>query len=166
MNGPERPNAAAKETGGGAEAASPMAVAMAEARRAAAIGEVPVGAVVTRGGAIIARAHNETRTGQDPTAHAELLAIRRAARALGTDRLEGLDLYVTLEPCAMCAGAIAHARIRRLYFGAEDEKGGGVVHGARVFQHPTCHHRPDVYGGIGEREAADLLRHFFQARRG
>lgn len=144
---------------------TPMQLALAQARLAATKGEVPVGAIVARGRTIIAQAHNETRTDHDPTAHAEILAIRRAAHALGRDRLDGLDLHVTLEPCAMCAGAIAHARIGRLYFGAEDPKGGGVVHGPRVFDQPTSHHRPEVYGGIGEREAANLLRRFFQARR-
>ena len=143
----------------------PMYEALAEARRAAAMGEVPVGAVVVRDGTVVARAHNLTRTTSDPTAHAEIVAIRRAAEALGVERLEGCDLHVTLEPCAMCAGAIAHARLRRLYFGAPDPKGGGVEHGPRVFSHPTCHHAPEVYGGIRETEAAALLRDFFAARR-
>lgn len=144
---------------------SPMDIALGEARIAAERGEVPVGAVVVRDGAIVARAHNETRLRNDPTAHAELLAIRRAARALGTDRLAGLDLYVTLEPCAMCAGAIQHARLARVYFGAEDEKGGGAINGAGVLRQPHALHRPDVYGGFQEAEAARLLRAFFRARR-
>ena len=144
---------------------SPMAAALAEARRAAAAGEVPVGAVVARGRAVLATGHNLTRTLGDPTAHAEIVAIRRAALRLGTDRLEGLDLHVTREPCPMCAGAIAHARIARLYFGALDPKGGGVEHGARVFSHPTCHHVPEVYGGIAGTEARALLRDFFARRR-
>jgi tRNA(adenine34) deaminase len=143
----------------------PMQLALKQARAAAAAGEVPVGAVVARGGVVIAAAHNLTRTLPDPTAHAELLAIRRAAEALGAERLEGCDLYVTLEPCAMCAGAIAHARIARLYYGASDPKGGGVEHGARVFDQAQCHHRPEVYGGIGEGEAGGLLRAFFAGRR-
>src|SRR6185369_2200186 len=127
--------------------------------------EVPVGAVVARGREIVAEAHNAPRALNDPTAHAELLAIRRAAEKLGSERLGGCDLYVTLEPCAMCAGAIAHARIGRLYYGAPDPKGGGVEHGARVFDHPTCHHRPELYPGLGEAEAATLLRDFFKQRR-
>ncbi len=142
-----------------------MELALAEARAAAEIGEVPVGAVVVRGGEVIASGHNLTRITFDPTAHAEIVALRRAAAHLGVARLGDCDLYVTLEPCAMCAGAISHARIRRLYFGASDPKGGGVDHGARVFQHPTCHHAPEVYGGIAETASADLLRDFFAARR-
>jgi tRNA(adenine34) deaminase len=126
---------------------------------------VPVGAVVVRRGAVIAAAGNRVVTDRDPTAHAEILAIRAAARRLGTERLAGCDLHVTLEPCPMCAGAIALARIDRLYFGAEDAKGGGVAHGPRVFAQPTCHHAPEIYGGIGEREAAELLRRFFRDRR-
>lgn len=145
--------------------ASPMQVALAEARAAAARGEVPVGAVIARGGTIIARAHNETRTLNDPTAHAEMLAIRRAAEALGTDRLVGLDLHVTLEPCPMCAGAIQHARLARVYFGAEDEKGGGALNGPGVLRQLDALHRPEVYGGFHEAEAADLLRAFFRDRR-
>lgn len=132
---------------------------------APAAGEVPVGAVVVKDGVVVASAHNLTRTLPDPTAHAELLAIRRAAEALGQERLDGCDLYVTLEPCAMCAGAIAHARIARLYYGASDPKGGGVEHGSRVFEQAQCHHRPEVYGGIGETDAAGLLREFFAGRR-
>ena len=146
-------------------ASTPMLIALEEARAAARAGEVPVGAVVARGRTVVSRAANATRVGPDPTAHAEVLAIRRAAEALGRERLDGLDLYVTLEPCAMCAGAIAHARIARLYFGAEDPKGGGVLHGPRVFSQATTHHVPEVYSGIAETEAAALLRAFFQARR-
>lgn len=145
---------------------SPMEIALDEARAAEARGEVPVGAVVTRDGAVIARAGNRTRELNDPTAHAEILAIREACRMLGQERLTGLDLHVTLEPCTMCAGAISFARLRRLYFGAEDPKGGAVIHGGRFFGQPTCHHAPEVYPGIGEREAARLLRQFFQDRRG
>ena len=143
----------------------PMQRALELARAAALAGEVPVGAVVARGAAIIGEGHNLTRSGNDPTAHAEVVAIRAAALGLGSERLEGCDLYVTLEPCAMCAGAIAHARIARLYYGADDPKGGAVVHGARVFDQAQCHHRPEVYGGIGEGEAAALLRGFFASRR-
>ncbi|MBX9881365.1 MAG: nucleoside deaminase [Sphingomonas sp.] len=142
-----------------------MRQALAAATQAAEAGEVPVGAVVTRGGELIAVAANAPRALHDPTAHAEILAIRAAARALGRDRLDGCDLWVTLEPCAMCAGAIAHARIDRLYYGADDPKGGAVAHGARFFGQPTCHHRPEIYPGIGEGEAAALLREFFAARR-
>ena len=147
--------------------ASPMDIALEEARAAEARGEVPIGAVIVDGatGAVVARAGNETRALNDPTAHAEILAIRRAAVLLGAERLTGCDLYVTLEPCTMCAAAISFARLRRLYFGAEDPKGGGVAHGARVFAQPTCHHRPEVYGGIAETAAATLLRDFFAARR-
>ena len=139
--------------------------ALAEARAAAERGETPVGAVVARGGEVIAAAGNRVRTPPDPAGHAEILAIRAAAATLGTERLTGCDLYVTLEPCPMCAGAISLARIARLYFGAEDPKGGGVVHGARVFARPTCHHAPEIYGGIAEAEAAGLLRRFFRDRR-
>ncbi|MGY4397993.1 tRNA(adenine34) deaminase [Sphingomonas sp. UYAg733] len=144
---------------------APMRAALDAANTAAADGEVPVGAVVVRDGEIIAIAANAPRRLRDPTAHAEILAIRAAAEALGTDRLEECDLWVTLEPCAMCAGAIAHARIARLYYGAEDVKGGAVTHGPRFFAQPTCHHRPEIYAGIGEEEAAALLRDFFAARR-
>lgn len=144
---------------------APMRVALDAARDAAAIGEVPVGAVVMRGGEIVAVAANAPRRLADPTAHAEIRAIRAAAEALGRDRLEDCDLWVTLEPCAMCAGAIAHARIARLYYGASDPKGGAVEHGPRFFAQPTCHHRPEVYAGIGESEAAALLRDFFASRR-
>jgi tRNA(adenine34) deaminase len=143
----------------------PMALALAEAEKAAAAGEVPVGAVIVRDGKVIAAAHNEPRALRDPTAHAELLAIRAAAQALGSERLGGCELWVTLEPCAMCAGAIAHARIGRLYYGAADPKGGAVEHGARVFDHDQCLHRPEVYPGIGETQAAELLRAFFRDRR-
>jgi tRNA(adenine34) deaminase len=142
-----------------------MARALDLARIAAAAGEVPVGAVLVRDGRIVAEAHNSPRALADPTAHAELLAIRRAAETLGVERLTDCDLYVTLEPCAMCAGAIAHARIGRLYYGASDPKGGAVEHGARVFEHAQCLHRPDVYAGIGEGDAAALLRDFFARRR-
>ena len=132
---------------------------------AAAAGEVPVGAVVTRNGAIVGEAHNAPRDLHDPTAHAEILAIRRAAETLGTERLTDCDLWVTLEPCAMCAGAIVHARIGRLYYAASDPKGGAVEHGARVFDQPQCLHRPEVYAGIGEQRAADMLQWFFRQRR-
>ena len=142
-----------------------MARALAAARTAAAEGEVPVGAAVVRDGAVVALAANAPRLLCDPTAHAEIRAIRDAAQRLGRERLEDCDLYVTLEPCAMCAGAIAHARLRRLYYGAPDPKGGAVEHGPRLFSQPTCHHRPDVYAGIGEAESAALLRGFFAARR-
>jgi tRNA(adenine34) deaminase len=139
--------------------------ALGEAHAAAAAGEVPVGAVLVREGAVIARAGNRTLRDRDPTAHAELLAIRAAAAALGSERLTDCDLYVTLEPCTMCAAAISFARIRRLYYGAADPKGGAVEHGVRFFSAPTCHHRPELYGGLGESEAAALLRDFFKARR-
>ena len=144
-----------------------MALALREAEQAARRGEVPVGAVVVdpAGGEILARAGNRVEALNDPTAHAEILAIRKAAAAAGAPRLEGCDLYVTLEPCAMCAAAISFARIRRLYFGAYDPKGGGVEHGARIFQQPTCHHAPEVYGGLEESRAADLLLKFFRERR-
>lgn len=143
----------------------PMRLALDAAEEAARQGEVPVGAVVTRGGKVIATAANAPRTLHDPTAHAEIRAIRDAARALGRERLEDCDLWVTLEPCAMCAGAIAHARIARLYYAAPDPKGGAVAHGPRFFAQPTCHHRPEVYDGIGEERAAELLRRFFRDRR-
>ncbi len=142
-----------------------MQRALALAEQASAMGEVPVGAVVTRGGEVIAEAHNAPRDTHDPTAHAEILAIRRAARALGEERLIDCDLWVTLEPCAMCAGAIVHARIGKLYYAASDPKGGAVEHGARVFEPPQCLHRPEVYAGIGEARAAELLREFFRERR-
>lgn len=146
-------------------APDPFAAAFAEARAAAQRGEVPVGAAVVKNGTIIATAGNRTLEDRDPTAHAELLAIRAAAKVLGSERLIDCDLYVTLEPCAMCAGAISFARIRRLYFSAPDPKGGAVEHGPRFFAQPTCHHAPDVYGGIRESEAADMLKHFFRERR-
>ncbi|MEO1195554.1 MAG: nucleoside deaminase [Pseudomonadota bacterium] len=142
-----------------------MDAALGEARGAGARGVVPVGAVIVKEGAVLAAAGNRTRELNDPTAHAELLAIRAATAALGSERLGDCDLYVTLEPCAMCAGAIAAARIARLYYGAPDPKSGGVSHGARVFDHPQAHHTPEVYDGIGESEAAALLRDFFAARR-
>jgi cytidine deaminase len=143
-----------------------MAAALDEARAAAERGEVPVGAVIVRGGEIVARAGNKTRELNDPTAHAEMLAIREACRLAGSERLGGHDLYVTLEPCPMCAAAISAARIDRLYYGAADPKSGGVSVGARVFSHPQCHHAPEVYDGIGGAEAEALLKDFFQSRRG
>lgn len=142
-----------------------MGHALALARAAAAQGEVPVGAVVVHRGEILAEAHNLTETNRDPTAHAEMLALREAAAKLGQTRLTECDLYVSLEPCAMCAAAISHARIRRLYFGAWDEKMGGVEHGPRFFHQPTCHYRPEVYGGIKASESEALLREFFRERR-
>ncbi len=143
-----------------------MQQALAVAAAAAARGEVPVGAVLTGpDGAVLATAGNRTEELRDPTAHAELLAIREAARLLGTPRLVACDLHVTLEPCPMCAQAISFARIRRLYYGAADPKGGGVAHGPRIFASSSCHHAPEVYGGIGERQAADLLQRFFRERR-
>lgn len=142
-----------------------MELALREAESAAKRGEVPVGCVVVQGGTVIARAGNRTITDRDPTAHAELLALREAARSLGSERLTGCDLYVTLEPCTMCAAAISFARIRRLYYGAPDSKGGAVDSGVRFFAQPTCHHRPEVYGGIHEAKAAALLKEFFAARR-
>ncbi len=145
--------------------ASFMDLALSEARAARDAGEVPVGCVIVRDGAAVASAGNRTLRDRDPTAHAELLAIRAAARALGSERLTDCDLYVTLEPCTMCAGAISFARIRRLYYGAADPKGGAVESGVAFFASPACHHRPEVYGGLGEREAAELLRGFFKERR-
>jgi len=142
-----------------------MQAALEEAVAAGERGEVPVGAVLVMDGRIVARAGNETRAQNDPTAHAEILAIRRACDALGQERLTGADLYVTLEPCAMCAAAISFARIRRLYFGASDPKGGGVEHGGRFYAQPTCHHAPDVYGGIAETQSAHILTEFFRLRR-
>ena len=143
-----------------------MDLALDEARAAAGRGEVPVGAVlVAPDGSVLARAGNRTRQDADPTAHAEMLAIRDAAQRLGSERLAGCDLYVTLEPCPMCAAAISFARIRRLYYGAADPKSGGTAHGARVFSHPQCHHVPEVYDGIGATEAEALLQDFFRARR-
>lgn len=148
------------------KASGPMGLALREAEAAASRSEVPVGAViVAAGGYVIARAGNRTRELNDPTAHAEIIAIREAARQLASERLSDCDLYVTLEPCTMCAAAISFARIRRLYFGAYDEKGGAVEHGVRFFGQPTCHHAPDVYGGIDEVRAGEMLRAFFEARR-
>ena len=144
----------------------PMDLALAEAVAAGLLGEVPIGAVVvSASGEVLARAGNRTHALRDPTAHAELLAIRVACAKLGSARLTGCDLYVTLEPCAMCAAAISFARIRRLYFGAPDPKGGAVEHGPRFFTQPTCHHAPEIYGGIGEARAGELLKRFFAARR-
>ena len=135
------------------------------ATNAARDGEVPVGALVVKDGKVIATGTNAMRSTSDPTAHAEIVAIRRAAELLGNQRLDGCDLWVTLEPCAMCVGAISHARIARLYYAASDPKGGGVEHGARVFAQATCHHRPEVYAGIGEAQASAMLRAFFAERR-
>jgi tRNA(adenine34) deaminase len=143
----------------------PMRAALDEAAKGAATGEVPIGAVVVKDGAIIAAAHNAPRALHDPTAHAEILAIRAAAAALGDERLSGCELWVSLEPCAMCAGAIVHARIARLYYAAPDPKGGAVEHGSRVFAQDQCLHRPEVYSGLGESEAAAMLRGFFAERR-
>ena len=145
--------------------ASFMSAALDEARKAAEAGEVPIGAVVVKDGQIIAAAHNSPRKDHDPTAHAEIVAIRRAARALGDERLSGCELWVTLEPCAMCAGAISHARLARLYYAASDPKGGAVEHGARVFAQPQCLHAPEIYTGMGEDEAGEMLRAFFRDRR-
>jgi cytidine deaminase len=146
--------------------ARPMDAALTEARWAAERGEVPIGAVVVdANGQIVAAAGNRTRELADPTAHAEVLAIRAACAALGSERIAGCDLYVTLEPCPMCATAISFARIRRLYYGAADPKGGGVEHGPRVYSHMTCHHVPEVYGGIGEDVSSELLKRFFALRR-
>lgn len=143
----------------------PMRLALDAALAAAESGEVPVGAVVTRDGEVLATSANAMREQDDPTAHAEIVALRAAARRLGTSRLDDCDLWVTLEPCAMCAGAIALARIGRLYFGAADPKGGAVFHGPRLFSQPTCHHAPEIYPGIGEEESAGMLRRFFRERR-
>ncbi len=145
--------------------ASFMDIALAEAGKAAARGEVPVGAVLVRDGEIIAQDGNRTLELNDPTAHAEILVIRAACAQLGSQRLPGCDLYVTLEPCAMCTAAISFTRIERLYYGASDEKGGGVDHGTRFFSSPTCHHAPEVYSGIGEVKAAEILKAFFRERR-
>ena len=142
-----------------------MRLALACAQAAGLAGEVPIGAVVTQGGKVIATGENRNRRDNDSTAHAEMVAIRAACVALEQERLTGCDLWVTLEPCPMCAGAIAHARIARLYYGAPDPKGGGVDHGARVFAHPQCHHRPELFSGIGEETSARLLRDFFAERR-
>lgn len=142
-----------------------MGIALAEAKAAAAAGEVPVGALIARDGEVLAKAGNRTLRDRDPTAHAEVLVLRAAARKLDSERLIGCDLYVTLEPCTMCASAISFARIRRLYFGASDPKGGAVESGVRFFSAPTCHHKPEVYGGIGEAEASAILKDFFAAKR-
>jgi tRNA(adenine34) deaminase len=142
-----------------------MDLALDEAHAAGAVGEVPIGCVIVHEGDLIAQAGNRTLADRDPTAHAEMLAIRQAAAVLGSERLTDCDLYVTLEPCAMCAAAISFARIRRLYYGAADPKGGAVEHGVRFFSSQTCHHRPEVYGGIAETEAGTLLKTFFRARR-
>lgn len=142
-----------------------MALALKEAQEAALRGEVPVGAVIASGDIVVASAGNRTRELADPTAHAEMLAIRAACQELSSERLTGHDLYVTLEPCAMCAGAISFARLRRLYFGAADEKGGAVINGVRFFASPTCHHTPDIYPGMAEADAAMLLKEFFRERR-
>src|SRR6476619_4613299 len=142
-----------------------MDIALAQARAAAAAGEVPIGCVIVCDGDLVAEAGNRTLADRDPTAHAEMVAIRRAAEAMGTERLVDCELYVTLEPCTMCAAAISFARIRRLYYGAADPKGGAVESGVRFFAQPTCHHVPEVYSAVGEREAAALLREFFKARR-
>jgi tRNA(adenine34) deaminase len=144
-----------------------MDLALTEGRAAAARGEVPVGAVlIGPDGAVLAKAGNQTRVLNDPTAHAEIVVIRQVCAALGQERLTGCDLYVTLEPCPMCAAAISFARIRRVYYAASDPKGGGIEHGPRIFNQPTCHHAPEVYSGLGEAEAAALLRTFFAGRRG
>jgi tRNA(adenine34) deaminase len=142
-----------------------MELALAEARAAAAEGEVPIGCVIVCDGTVTARGRNRTVADHDPTAHAEVLALRAAAASLGTERLTQCDIYITLEPCTMCAGALSLARVRRLYYGATDPKGGAVDSGVQFFRAPTCHHRPDVYGGIAEQEAAALLREFFARRR-
>ncbi len=142
-----------------------MGIALAEAKAAAEAGEVPVGCVVVREGEVLAKAGNRTLRDRDPTAHAEVLALREAAQKLDSERLIGCDLYVTLEPCTMCASAISFARIRRLYFGAADPKGGAVESGVRFFGAPTCHHKPEVYGGIGEADASAILKEFFAAKR-
>ncbi len=155
----------ARGPGGGFPLPTAMRRALELAEGAARAGEVPVGAVITRGGEVVAEAANAMRSTLDPTAHAEMVAIRRAAEALGSSRLDGCTLWVTLEPCAMCAAAIALARLEALRFAAEDPKGGAVLHGSRFFGQPTCHHRPDVLGGIGEEEAAAQLREFFRHRR-
>jgi tRNA(adenine34) deaminase len=145
--------------------ASFMDIALEEARVAGRSGEVPVGCAVVHAGAVVARAGNRTLADHDPTAHAEMIAIRAASAALGSERLANCDVYVTLEPCAMCAGAISFARIRRLYYGAPDPKGGAVDNGVKFFASPSCHHRPEVYGGLAEAETSELLKNFFQARR-
>ena len=145
--------------------ASFMDLALQEARAAGQRGEVPVGCVIIRGGQVVARAGNRTLADRDPTAHAEMIAIRHAAAKLGSERLDACDLYVTLEPCAMCAGAVAFARVRRLYYGTADPKGGAVDNGVKFFASSTCHHRPEIYGGMAEAEASALLKAFFRERR-
>ncbi|HSG34773.1 MAG TPA: nucleoside deaminase [Sphingomonadaceae bacterium] len=145
---------------------APMLRALELAQAAAVAGEVPVGAVVIRNGEVLGEGHNAPRASNDPTAHAEIVALREAARKLGQERLGDCELWVTLEPCAMCAGAIAHARIARLYYAAPDPKGGAVEHGARVFEQAQCHHKPEIYAGMGEEQAAALLKDFFAVRRG
>ena len=165
MAGPRRDAAPSSAPHAADPAERWMAEALALARAAQARGEVPVGAIVVRDGAIVGRGGNAPIAGNDPTAHAEIAALREAAQALGNYRLPGCELYVTIEPCAMCAAAVALARMKALRFGAEDPKGGGVVHGPRIFSQPTCHHRPDVLSGIGEEESAVLLRDFFASRR-
>ena len=155
-------NMVSKDQSGESE---PLSQAFEAARRAGALGEVPVGAAIVRDGVVLALAGNRTLSDRDPTAHAEVLAIRAACAALGSERLTGCDLYVTLEPCAMCAGAISFARLRRVYYAAPDPKGGAVDHGPRFFAQPTCHHAPEVYGGLRENEAAELLQGFFRERR-
>lgn len=142
-----------------------MGIALAEAKAAAEAGEVPVGCVIARDGEVLSKAGNRTLRDRDPTAHAEVLALRAASAKLGSERLIGCDLYVTLEPCTMCAAAISFARIRRLYFGASDPKGGAVESGVRFFSAPTCHHKPEVYGGIGEAGASAILKEFFATKR-
>ena len=142
-----------------------MDMALQEARAAGGRGEVPVGAVIVRDGEVLSRAGNRTLADRDPTAHAEMIAIREAASKVGSERLDRCDLYVTLEPCAMCAGAVAFARIRRLYYGAIDPKGGAVDNGVKFFASSTCHHRPEIYGGLAEAEASSLLKKFFKERR-
>jgi len=142
-----------------------MDEALAEARAAEAAGEVPIGCVIVRAGAIVARAGNRTLRDKDPTAHAEMVVLRQAGAAIGSERLVDCDLYVTLEPCAMCAAALSFARVRRLYYGAADPKGGAVESGVRFFASATCHHQPEIYGGIGEAEASALLKDFFRERR-
>jgi len=149
----------------GVKTPSFMDLALKTAENAGKAGEVPIGCVIVRGFDVIATAGNRTLTDRDPTAHAEILALRQAAEAIGTERLVDCDLYVTLEPCTMCAGAISFARIRRLYYGAADPKGGAVEHGPRFYQSPTCHHRPELYGGMSAGTAGEMLRAFFQARR-
>jgi tRNA(adenine34) deaminase len=142
-----------------------MDIALEEARGAGRRGEVPVGCVLVRGDEVVARAGNRTLADRDPTAHAEMIAIRHAAHRLGSERLDGCDVYVTLEPCAMCAAALSFARIRRLYYGASDPKGGAVENGVKFFASASCHHRPEIYGGLAEAAAGDLLKHFFKQRR-